>query len=166
MLDTIQSALNLQLPFDVVLLRLLMAALLGAALGWERQHMDKPAGLRTYMLVALGSAGYVLLANEMASAGGSPHGNSDPARIAQGLAQGLGFLGAGTIIQSRRGGVHGLTTAAGIWVGGAIGACCGAGLYGLAILMTGFVLFILIALLRVELTFFPKTPHPPRPPSL
>ena len=105
-----------------LLLRLVVAATLGGALGYEREKAGKAAGMRTHMLVALGSALFVLLPQQ---AGLSDEGLS---RVLQGLVAGVGFLCAGTILKDDdRGRVKGLTTAAGIWLTAAIGVAAGMG---------------------------------------
>jgi putative Mg2+ transporter-C (MgtC) family protein len=105
-----------------VAIRLAMAALLGGILGEQRERAGKPAGLRTHMLVALGSTLLVLFPRE---AGMSP---SDISRVIQGVATGIGFIGAGTILKrSEAAEVHGLTTAASVWLTAAIGLAVGAG---------------------------------------
>lgn len=125
--------------------RLLMAALLGGLLGYEREYRGKAAGLRTHMLVSLGAALFVL-APLMA---GVPPG--DVSRIMQGIVTGIGFLGAGTILKgpSLRD-VHGLTTAAGIWLTAAIGATAGLGHAATATLCTGLALLVLQAMPALE----------------
>jgi putative Mg2+ transporter-C (MgtC) family protein len=141
-------------PADVweVLIRLASATLCGALLGFEREAQNKPAGLRTYMMVGLGAAAFTLLALELAS---DPENGSrpDPTRVMQGVVGGIGFLGAGTIIQSR-GSVRGVTTAAGIWVMGAIGVACGGGRYLIALSTTGFAFAIMAVLLLLEIKLF------------
>lgn len=126
------------------LVRPLLAVVCGGILGWEREASDKPAGLRTMMMVALGAAGFTaavfwLYQGIVASAGES---RLDPLRIVEGIVGGIGFLGAGSIIQSR-GSVQGITTAATIWVVGAIGTVCGVGLYILAVSLTVYAWLIL-----------------------
>ena len=128
-----------------LLLRLGLAMVLGAAIGYERESRDSSAGLRTHMLVALGTALFVLVPLQ---AGMNPDGMS---RVIQGLLAGIGFLGAGTVIkQSDSGRVRGLTTAAGIWATAAIGMTVGLGRDTTAIISTVFVLVILSVLLRLE----------------
>jgi putative Mg2+ transporter-C (MgtC) family protein len=133
-----------------VTIPLLLAALLGGIVGWERESWSKPAGLRTHMMVALGAAAFTRLAL-MAVAEGEAAGVSggDPSRIVAGVATGLGFLGAGSIIHSR-GEIRGLTTAAGIWVVGGIGACCGAEQYSTAVISVLLAVVILAVLPKVE----------------
>ncbi|MDY6907378.1 MAG: MgtC/SapB family protein [Chloroflexota bacterium] len=119
-----------------MLLRLLLAVVLGAIIGFERQHAGKPAGLRTHMMVCIGAALFTI-----ASIYG--FGGGDPSRVAAGVVVGIGFLGAGTIIRTQEGVLHGLTTASGIWVVAAIGLAAGAGLYILAPVTTLIVLIVL-----------------------
>ena len=122
-------------------LRLLAAIVLGGLLGWERQSEGKAAGLRTHTLVSLGAASFTAVSSYvMLSA--SPTSSGDPSRVVQGVITGIGFLGAGVILQER-GGVRGLTTAASIWIAGAIGAACGAGALWIAALAAVHALIIL-----------------------
>lgn len=124
-------------------LRLLVATLLGGVIGFERERLNKPAGLRTNMLVALGSAAFTLVGTEALGVVSiaqmeTAHPDAfriDPSRVIAGIVGGVGFLGAGTIIQSR-GAVHGVTTAAGIWVCAAVGVAAGVGLYAVAAMIT------------------------------
>jgi len=112
-----------------IVVRLLLAAALGAALGYERERQGKSAGVRTHMLVALGAAIFVLVP-ELADV---PEG--DMTRVIQGVITGIGFLGAGSIIKGEdEERVQGLTTAAGIWLTAAIGICCGLGRESTAVL--------------------------------
>jgi putative Mg2+ transporter-C (MgtC) family protein len=125
-----------------MLVRLLIASLLGGLLGFERQHEHKSAGIRTHMLVALGSALFTLVPAET---------GMDVSRVIQGIAAGIGFLGAGTILKlSDVHEIKGLTTAACIWLTAAIGVAVGAGRIGLALLSVGLALFILYGLHRAE----------------
>lgn len=104
-----------------IALRLVAAAICGGLIGWNRQREDKPAGLRTHILVSLGAAAFTVvmfdLLHRYPGTLNAPSG--DPTRIIQGVATGIGFLGAGSIIRTG-GSVRGITTAAGIWVMGAI----------------------------------------------
>jgi putative Mg2+ transporter-C (MgtC) family protein len=122
---------------------LALAALLGGAIGWEREHKDKPAGLRTNILICVGAALLTDLGLEIARASDGP---ADPARISAQIVSGIGFLGAGTILQSR-GSVSGLTTAATLWVVAAIGMAAGAGRYVEA---TGTALLVLVVLIPLR----------------
>ena len=124
-----------------VAIRLLLAAGLGAVLGWERESKGKTAGLRTHMLVAMGAALFVLIPKE---AGLS---DSDQSRVLQGLVAGIGFLGAGSILNTRReqGEIQGLTTATGLWLTAAIGVAAGMGREALAVLSTALCWLTLAA---------------------
>jgi putative Mg2+ transporter-C (MgtC) family protein len=125
------------------------AALCGALIGLERELKSKPAGFRTNILICLGASIYMaagLLVNE----GGE--GSGDPTRIAAQVVTGIGFLGAGCIIQ-QRGRVVGLTTAATIWVVAAIGIIAGAGFPILAFIAAAMVLLTLVALGQIEERF-------------
>lgn len=153
-MESLAAMLNLTMPAGALMARLGLAVLCGGALGWERQARHKPAGLRTHMMVALGSAGFVLATLGMI-AGGGPEQIGSVTRTVQGVVQGIGFLGAGSIIQAR-GKIQGITSAAGIWVVAGIGVCCGAGLYGLAMLMTAFALLILEVAWRFEEAHFSR----------
>jgi putative Mg2+ transporter-C (MgtC) family protein len=118
--------------------RLLVAFVVGGVIGAERQRRGKPAGLRTHVLVATASAVLMSLAELLHEA--IPTGASDPARIAQGVLAGIGFIGAGTII--RQGDmVIGLTTAGTIWMAAVLGLAAGAGFYVLA--LSGMALSLL-----------------------
>ena len=128
--------------------RLLLAALCGGLLGFERERAGKEARLRTHMLVALGAAFFVVIPQQ---AGVSP---GDMSRVLQGVITGIGFLGAGTIIKlSEREEVHGLTTAAGIWLTAAVGIAAGMGREASALLGTALALVVLSLFPRIV----PKT---------
>lgn len=122
--------------------------LLGGIIGVERELSGKPAGLRTNILICVGSALLMDLSVRIGMVNGTRVG--DPARIAAQVVSGIGFLGAGTIMQAR-GAVLGLTTAATIWVVAAIGLTVGAGAYSEATGATAVVAFVLFGLGRVEL---------------
>jgi putative Mg2+ transporter-C (MgtC) family protein len=125
------------------LLGMFMAAIFGALIGAERQLSGKAAGLRTNILICLGAAVYTIVSREMG-------GQSDSiTRIAAQIVSGIGFLGAGAIIQDR-GGVHGLTTAATIWLVASIGMGCGAGFYLLASVATAIAVIVLLALAPLD----------------
>ena len=119
-------------------LRLLLAAALGAAIGYQRERAQKPAGLRTYVLIAAGAALFTI-----ASTYGFDIG-ADPSRIAAGVVAGIGFIGAGAIIRREGGIVEGLTTAATIWAVAAIGLAAGAGLYIVSVVTTAVVAIVLL----------------------
>ncbi|BEP96160.1 MgtC/SapB family protein [Acidovorax sp. sif1233] len=123
-----------------IVVRLTVAAVLGGLLGWEREHAGKAAGVRTHMLVAMGAALFVLVAQQ---AGIAPADNS---RVLQGIIAGVGFLGAGTILKGdAENQVRGLTTAAGIWLTAAIGVAAGLGRETTAVLSTLLALLVLWA---------------------
>lgn len=125
--------------------RLGLAALLGAAIGWERESRNSTAGLRTHMLVALGCALFVFVPQQAGMT------VEDLSRVIQGVVAGVGFLGIGAIVKTGdEGGVRGLTTAAGIWATAAIGVTVGLGREATAIASTALVLVILSVLLRTE----------------
>jgi putative Mg2+ transporter-C (MgtC) family protein len=132
------------------LTRVLIAAGLSAAIGLEREYHQKPAGLRTNMLIGIGAAVFMILS--LAAAG---PGSAD--RIAAQIVTGIGFLGAGAILHSGES-VHGLTTAATIWVNAAIGMAAGAGMTSVALGTAILTLLVLAALPPVEL-FFEKWAH-------
>src|SRR5262245_28806581 len=129
-------------PADLVA-RLALAAGLGAAMGVEREIRQKAAGLRTNMLIALGSALFTVVSLELARIGGTPD------RVAASIVTGIGFLGAGAILRSGRS-VHGMTTAATIWVNAAVGMAAGAGLFMIATAGTIITLVVLAVLPYVE----------------
>jgi putative Mg2+ transporter-C (MgtC) family protein len=131
--------------FARAIIRMLAAMLLGAIIGVQRERIGKPAGLRTHMLVAMGSALFVL--------GGSAAGMSmsDLSRVIQGIATGIGFIGAGAILKlldQRE--IEGLTTAAGIWMTAAVGVAVGLGRIGLAFLSVILTWIVLAVLGRIE----------------
>lgn len=139
-----------------VVLRLAVALLLGAAIGWDRERRDAEAGLRTHMLVALGSALFIVVPTE---AGMSEEAVS---RVIQGLVSGIGFLGAGAVLKDTdEGRIHGLTTAASIWATAAVGIAAGLGRESTALLATGFVLLVLAALRRVSRRVRAAPDNPP-----
>jgi len=128
---------------EEILLRLILAAVLGSLVGMERERLDWAAGLRTHMLVCLGSTLFMLVsAFGFADILGTPGIGLDPSRIAAQVVSGVGFLGAGTIIL-RREAVRGLTTAASVWTVAAVGLAVGGGLYFAAISATVLILVIL-----------------------
>jgi putative Mg2+ transporter-C (MgtC) family protein len=135
-------------------LRLLAAVIVGGAVGFDRELRNKPAGLRTHILISLAAALFtvitfelhqeVLIANE--------RGTADPIRIIEAVTAGVAFLAAGAIIQSR-GNVRGLTTGANMWLAGALGVTCGSGYYTLALMGTLFAVVVLVVLGRLEQKF-------------
>lgn len=124
--------------------RLVLAAGLGALLGFERELRHKSAGLRTNMLIALGSALFTLMSIELAAGTGA-----DPTRVAGQIVTGIGFLGAGAIMRTDSG-VQGLTTAATVWVNAAVGVAAGGGQYHLALLATAITMIVLLVVAPIE----------------
>jgi len=127
-----------------LLTRLVVAAGLGAVLGVEREYHQKPAGLRTNILIAVGSALFTVVSLQLSAPAG---GSAD--RVAAQIVTGIGFLGAGAILRSGHS-VHGLTTAATIWVNAAIGMAAGSGAYPLAVGSAALTLLVLAALPPIE----------------
>ena len=124
-----------------IVVRLTLAALLGGILGFEREQQGKAAGVRTHMLVALGSALFVFVPQQMGVSDG------DMTRVYQGLVAGIGFLGAGSIIKGGgEGQIQGLTTAAGVWLTAAIGMAAGLGRESTALLST-LLAFVILTLM-------------------
>ncbi len=128
-------------PDDVI--SLILDAFLGAAIGMERELSGKSAGLRTNLLICLGAAIFTIISKRMVDVT-----EGSTTRIAAQIVTGVGFLGAGAVIQDRRG-VHGLTTAATIWLVASIGMACGAGFYSLALISTLIVIVVLVGLLKL-----------------
>lgn len=139
--------MDTEIPWLDMLIRLSVAAGLALLLGLERELRGKPAGLRSHMLVSLGAAAFIMVGMDIlfSTAEGDPSARIDPTRIVEGVINGIGFLGAGSIIQSR-GNIQGITTGASIWTAGAIGVSCGIGNLLLAGMITGMALVIMVAL--------------------
>jgi putative Mg2+ transporter-C (MgtC) family protein len=137
-------------------LRLTVGLLLGAAIGFERELHRQPAGFRTHSLVALGAALFTII-----SAYGFVGANVDPTRIAAQVVSGIGFIGAGTILQ-HRGNIRGLTTAASLWAVAAIGTAAGAGMLVMAVVGTVLILVVLAVLDRIEAFTARRLDLPPR----
>jgi len=129
----------------VVIVRIIAAGLLGAVIGGERELEGKAAGLRTHMLVALGAALFVIAPKEAGLRAG------ELASVVQGVAAGIGFIGAGTILKlTERGQIKGLTTAASIWMTAAIGMAAGIGPLWVPVLSAACAWVILYAFARIE----------------
>jgi len=125
-----------------LVVRIVLAAVLGGAIGFERERLDKPAGLRTHMLVAIGSAQFTIL-SFYAFPG------ADPSRVAAYIVAGIGFIGAGAIIQTQDR-VVGVTTAATLWVAASVGMAAGVGFYFVAVVVT------VIAFLTLKLRYLER----------
>ena len=127
------------------IIQLLLAIALGGVIGFEREIKHRPAGLRTHMLVSLGAAIFTIISISF---------TTDPVRIAAAIVTGIGFLGAGSII-STRGQMHGITTAATLWIVASIGLCVGVGQYWIAIIGT-ILVFVILQIKKVEEKITPK----------
>lgn len=126
------------MPLQVeLILRLLLAAALGAIIGYQRERAGKPAGLRTHMLICIGAALFTVT-------GIAGFTGADSSRIAAGIVTGIGFLGAGAILHRQGGIVIGLTTAASIWSIAAIGLAAGAGLYLISVVAAALIMIVLL----------------------
>lgn len=140
------------MEWKIVIVRLFLATLLGSVIGFEREYHAKEAGVRTHLLVALGSCLFMIISvygfDFMLD---RDHVSFDPSRIASQVVTGIGFIGAGTIILQKQM-VRGLTTAAGLWVTAAIGLACGNGMYVIAVVTTAIVL-ISLGLINVYLPY-------------
>jgi putative Mg2+ transporter-C (MgtC) family protein len=122
----------------IVLIRVIAAALIGAVVGLQREHARKPAGLRTHMLVSLGTTLIVLACS------GIGMGLDGLSRVIQGIVTGIGFVGAGSILKlSEQRDIKGLTTAAGLWMTAALGVAVGLGSLGLALIGAALTLIVL-----------------------
>lgn len=138
-----------------IILRLLVAVLLGGVIGIERNMAGKAAGLRTYSLVSMGSALFIIISDLAGKL--YPYATAfDPLRVASQVIVGIGFLGAGMIIFHNNK-VEGLTTAAGMWVAAGIGMAAGFGLYSLSVLVSALTIFIFTAMWFLEKFVFGKT---------
>ena len=132
-----------ELTYAAVILRILTAVILGGIIGRERGLKNRPAGLRTYMLVCMGAA-VVMLINQYAC---QVYGTGDPLRLGAQVVSGIGFLGAGTIIVTSHNQIRGLTTAAGLWASACIGLAVGIGLYPVA-LTAGLAEYVVLTVLH------------------
>jgi len=137
-----------------IFLRLLLSVLLGGLIGFERQFHRRTAGLRTHILVCLGSC-LIMLTSAYVFDIYKDKVPLDPARIAAGVITGIGFLGAGTIIREREG-IRGLTTAASLWVVAGIGLAVGIGFYSASLFTAILALFALLFLRNIEDRVFGK----------
>ncbi len=140
-----------ELPPLEAILRTLMAVIAGSLIGLDRELRNKPAGLRTHILISLAAALFTLITFELHAqfAGEDGTKTADPVRIIEAVTAGVAFLAAGAIIQSR-GNVQGLTTGANMWLAGALGVACGSGFYVLALIGTVFALIVLVVLGKLQ----------------
>jgi putative Mg2+ transporter-C (MgtC) family protein len=128
-----------------VLVKLVLAAMLGSVVGLEREVHRRAAGLRTHLLVSLGAGVFMILSPLIANQSINAARSGDPARIAAQIVTGIGFLGAGAIIKHGSS-IKGLTTAASLWMAAAIGMSCGSGYFYIAVIATSITLFALVVL--------------------
>ena len=135
-----------EVTYLAVALRIFAAVIVGGILGLERGMKNRPAGLRTYMLVCVGAC-VVMLTNQYIY---QVFGSGDPVRMGAQVVSGIGFLGAGTIIVTRRNQIKGLTTAAGLWSAAGVGLALGVGFYEAAIAGTVAVFFVMTLLQRMD----------------
>ncbi|GHA17486.1 magnesium transporter MgtC [Devosia pacifica] len=133
------------LPLQVIVIRLAVAGILGAIIGFEREFHTAEAGLRTHILVALAAALYTIIAFEIFHLIDSGSTQADPIRAVEAVTAGIAFLGAGAIFR-RNAGVQGLTTGAGMWLAGAVGMTSALGYYAIAGLTAFFAILVLAAL--------------------
>ena len=137
-----------ELTLGSIVIRILVSIILGGIIGVERGMKNRPAGLRTYMLVCMGSC-VVMLINQYTS---QVFGTGDPVRLGAQVISGIGFLGAGTIVVTSHNQIKGLTTAAGLWASACIGLAIGIGLYEVA-LIAGLCVFLVLTVLH-EMDYF------------
>lgn len=135
-----------EITYLSIVLRIVAAFLLGGVLGWEREIKKRAAGLRTYMLVCVGSC-MIMLTNQYIY---QYFGTGDPVRMGAQVVSGIGFLGAGTIVVTHRSKVTGLTTAAGLWASAAVGLALGIGFYEVAFVGALLIIVILTAVYRLD----------------
>ena len=132
-----------EVTYLAIAVRITVSVILGGIIGLERGLKNRPAGLRTYMLVSVGSC-LIMLTNQYVN---QVFATGDPVRMGAQVVSGIGFLGAGTIVVTRRNQIKGLTTAAGLWAAAAVGLAIGVGLYEAGIL-SGLVIFLVLSLVH------------------
>lgn len=135
-----------EITYWSILIRIIAAFLLGGMLGWEREVRHRAAGLRTYMLVCAGAC-MIMLTNQYIY---QYYGVGDPVRMGAQVVSGIGFLGAGTIVVTRRSKITGLTTAAGLWAAAAVGLALGIGLYEVALVGSLLIMLTLTFVYRLD----------------
>ena len=132
-----------EVTYIAIAIRIAVAVILGGIIGLERGLKNRPAGLRTYMLVCVGAC-LIMVTNQYIY---QVFGTGDPVRMGAQVVSGIGFLGAGTIVVTKRNQIKGLTTAAGLWAAAAVGLSIGIGLYEAAVI-GGVVIFIVLSLIH------------------
>lgn len=133
-----------EITCTAIVFRILAATFLGGAIGLERGLKNRPAGLRTYMLVCVGSC-LIMMTNQYIN---QVYATGDPVRMGAQVVSGIGFLGAGTIVVTKRNQIKGLTTAAGLWAAAAVGLAIGIGFYEGAIMGGGAIFLVLTVMQR------------------
>lgn len=147
MLEFLNTLRDGQLDLLTVSVRLVLAMICGGCIGLERERKRRPAGFRTHILICLGAAMTTLTSQFLVL---ELHLFTDMARLGAQVIAGIGFIGAGTIIITKRRQVKGLTTAAGLWAAAIVGLCCGAGFYEGAVLATVIILLAELVFARLE----------------
>ncbi len=161
-MDDLAGFFESALGLDTIAIRMVVASLLGAIIGFEREYLARPAGMRTHVLVALAAATFAVVTLElMEHARDEGVQSADPIRIIEAVTAGVAFLAAGSIIFSR-GQVQGLTTGASLWLVGAIGVASGIGYYFIAVMATILATFVLVVLRWAEAAMPQKKPPRPR----
>ena len=150
-LDALRS-----LTLSSILCRTLLSVFWGGLVGTERGMKNRPAGMRTYMLVALGAC-MVMMTNQYVA---QAYHTGDPVRLGAQVVSGIGFLGAGTIVVTKHNQIKGLTTAAGLWAAAGVGLAVGIGLYEVAVSGAVLIFLILTALQRVDAAMRKNTRTP------
>ena len=147
MIDSLNFLRGTNLDTLSIVVRLVLAVVCGGVIGLERERKRRPAGFRTHILICLGAAMTTLTSQFISLELGL---FTDPARLGAQVIAGIGFIGAGTIIVTKRRQVKGLTTAAGLWVSAIVGLCCGAGFFEGAVVTTVIILIAELAFSRLE----------------
>lgn len=151
MLEFLNFLRNGDIGWLTVAVRLVLAVVCGGFIGLERERKRRPAGFRTHILICLGAAMTTLTSQYLALSLGA---NTDVARLGAQVIAGVGFIGAGTIIVTKRRQVKGLTTAAGLWTAAIVGLCCGAGFFEGALITTLIILVVEFAFVKLEYSVF------------
>lgn len=146
--EFIEAIQSTEISFESSVFKLVLSVILGGIIGIERKRKGQMAGVRTFALICMGSTLAMIISIYIPQVYFQLK-NGDPSRIAAQVITGIGFLGAGAIIQNR-GSIRGLTTAAGIWVAAAIGLGIGVGMYWLSLICTCLVLFVLVSMEHYE----------------
>jgi putative Mg2+ transporter-C (MgtC) family protein len=156
-MDIITSLLlRTHTPEGEIAFRMLLAVILGALIGYERETKNRPAGLRTHMLIALAAAIVAIVTLELGAIAERNGNHSDPGRALEAVTAGVAFLAAGTIIQAR-GQVMGITTGAGMWLAGAIGVASGFGMVVIAVMGGVLAVVVLSGLQSLSRKINPQT---------